>query len=180
KSLRGSDADAALYWLARMIEAGEDPLFIVRRMVILAAEDVGLADPQALIVATACQQAVHFVGMPEGYLPLAECAIYLATAPKSNSALAGYERALADARQTRNDPVPLHLRNAVTGLMREMGYGKDYRYAHSYPGHRVEQEHLPERLKGHRYYQPGELGWEHRIWETYERLRRRPQGDGPP
>ena len=180
KSLRDSDADAALYWLARMIEAGEDPLFIVRRMVILAAEDVGLADPQALVVATACQQAVHFVGMPEGYLPLAECAVYLATAPKSNSALTGYQRALADARQTRNDPVPLHLRNAVTGLMREMGYGKDYRYAHSYPGHRVEQEHLPERLKGRRYYEPGQLGWERRIWETYERLRNHPQGGASP
>ena len=121
KSLRDSDPDAALYWLARMIEAGEDPLFVVRRMVILAAEDVGLADPQALVVATACQQAVHFVGMPEGYLPMAECAIYLATAPKSNSALSGYGRAVADARETRNDPVPLHLRNAVTGLMRELG-----------------------------------------------------------
>ena len=158
KSLRGSDADAAVYWLARMIEAGEDPLFIVRRMVILAAEDVGLADPQALVVATACQQAVHFVGMPEGYLPMAECAIYLATAPKSNSALTAYGRAVADARETRNDPVPLHLRNAVTGLMREMGYGREYKYAHSFPGHRVEQEHLPERLRGHRYYEPGEPG----------------------
>ena len=171
KSLRGSDPDAALYWLARMIEAGEDPLFIVRRMVILAAEDIGLADPQALVIATACQQAVHFVGMPEGYLPMAECAIYLATAPKSNSALSAYGRAVADARETRNDPVPLHLRNAVTGLMREMGYGREYKYAHSFPGHRVEQEHLPERLRGHRYYEPGELGWERRIWEEYQRLK---------
>jgi putative ATPase len=177
KSLRDSDPDAALYWLARMIEAGEDPLFVVRRMVILAAEDVGLADPQALVVATACQQAVHFVGMPEGYLPMAECVIYLATAPKSNSALMGYSRAVADARETRNDPVPLHLRNAVTGLMRELGYGRDYKYAHSSPGHRVEQEHLPERLRGRRYYQPGELGWEQRIWEEYQRLRKAPTGD---
>ena len=171
KSVRGSDADAAVYWLARMIEAGEDPLFVVRRMVILATEDIGLADPQALVVATACQQAVHFVGMPEGYLPMAECAIYLATAPKSNSALTAYSRAVADARETRNDPVPLHLRNAVTGLMREMGYGSDYKYAHSFPGHRVEQKHLPERLRGHRYYEPGELGWERRIWEEYRRLK---------
>ncbi len=179
KTLRDSDPDGALYWLARMIEAGEDPLFVVRRMVILAAEDVGLADPQALVVATACQQAVHFVGMPEGYLPMAECAIYLATAPKSNSALMGYSRAVADARETRNDPVPLHLRNAVTGLMRELGYGRDYKYAHSSPGHRVEQEHLPERLRGRRYYEPGELGWERRIWEQYQRLRSSTKsGDG--
>ena len=146
-------------------------------MVILAAEDVGLADPQALVVATACQQAVHFVGMPEGYLPMAECAIYLATAPKSNSALTAYRRALADARQTRNDAVPLHLRNAVTGLMREMGYGRDYKYAHSYPGHQVEQEYLPERLQGRRYYEPGELGWERRIREAYQKLQQRPKED---
>ncbi|MDI6856920.1 MAG: replication-associated recombination protein A [Dehalococcoidia bacterium] len=172
KSLRGSDPDAALYWLARMIDAGEDPLYIVRRMVILAAEDVGLADPQALVVATACQQAVHFVGMPEGFLPMAECAIYLATAPKSNSALTAYQRAVADARETRNDPVPLHLRNAVTGLMRELGYGRGYKYAHDYPGHRAEQEHLPPRLRGRRYYEPGEQGWERRIREAYQRLRR--------
>jgi putative ATPase len=178
KSLRGSDPDAALYWLARMIEAGEDALFVVRRMVILAAEDVGLADPQALVVATACHQAVHFVGMPEGYLPMAECAIYLATAPKSNSALAAYGRAVADARETRNDPVPLHLRNAVTGLMRELGYGRDYKYAHSFQGHRVEQEHLPERLRGRRYYEPGDLGWERRVWEEYQRLRQTAKKNG--
>ncbi len=177
KSLRGSDPDAALYWLARMIEAGEDPLFIVRRMVILAAEDVGLADPQALVVATACQQAVHFVGMPEGYLPMAECAIYLATAPKSNSALTAYEKARADARETRNDPVPLHLRNPVTGLMRGLGYGKDYKYAHGYDEHYVEQQFLPDRLAGRRYYQPGDLGWEKRIKEWLERLRQKGGGE---
>ena len=177
KSLRGSNPDAALYWLARMIDAGEDPLYIIRRMVILAAEDIGLADPQALVVATACQQAVHFVGMPEGFLPMAECAIYLATAPKSNSALTSYQRALADARQTRNDAVPLHLRNAVTGLMREMGYGKDYKYAHSYPGHEVEQEYLPKQLQGRRYYEPGELGWERRIREAYQKLQQRPKAE---
>src|SRR5581483_5805489 len=130
KSLRGSDPDASLYWLARMIQAGEDPLFIVRRMVILASEDVGLADPQAMVVASACQQAVHFIGMPEGFYPMAECALYLALAPKSNSVGAAYGAALRDVEATRNDPVPLHLRNAVTGLMREMGYGKGYRYAH--------------------------------------------------
>ena len=171
KSMRGSDPDATLYWLARMIESGEDPLFIVRRMVILAAEDVGLADPQALVVATACQQAVHFIGLPEGFLPMAECAIYLATAPKSNSALVAYQRALKDVRETQGEPVPLHLRNAVTGLMREQGYGKGYQYAHDYDEHYVEQEHLPDRLAGRRYYEPGELGFEAKIKEWYEKLR---------
>ncbi|HEX5370396.1 MAG TPA: replication-associated recombination protein A [Dehalococcoidia bacterium] len=161
KSLRGSDPDAALYWLARMIEAGEDPLFIVRRMVILASEDVGLADPQAMVVASACQQAVHFIGMPEGFYPLAETAIYLALAPKSNSVGQSYTRALADVERTRNDPVPLHLRNAVTGLMRGMGYGRGYQYAHDYEGGVApEQTYLPERLKGRKYYVPRALGKE--------------------
>jgi putative ATPase len=171
KSVRGSDPDAALYWLARMIESGEDPLFIVRRMVILAAEDIGLADPQALVVATACQQAVHFIGLPEGYLPMAECAIYLAAAPKSNSALTAYGRALADVRETQGEPVPLHLRNAVTGMMRSMGYGRGYKYAHDYDDHVVEQQHLPERLAGRRYYEPGELGYEAKIREWLARTR---------
>jgi putative ATPase len=161
KSLRGSDPDASLYWLARMIEAGEDPLFIVRRMVILASEDVGLADPQAMVIATACQQAVHFVGMPEGFFPMAEAALYLALAPKSNSVGASYGRALADVEATRNDPVPLHLRNAVTGLMRGMGYGAGYKYAHNYAGGVApDQTYLPERLVGHRYYVPRDIGWE--------------------
>ena len=161
KSLRGSDPDGALYWLARMVEAGEDPLFIVRRMVILASEDVGLADPQALGVATACQQAVHFVGMPEGFYALAECALYLALAPKSNSVGSSYARALADVENTRNDPVPLHLRNAVTGLMRGLGYGKGYQYAHDYEGGVApDQTYLPERLAGRRYYVPRPLGAE--------------------
>jgi putative ATPase len=171
KSLRGSDPDAALYWLARMIDAGEDPLFIVRRMVILAAEDVGLADPQALVVAMAAQQAVHFVGMPEGYLPLAEATIYLATAPKSNTALTAYGRAREDVRQTRNEPVPLHLRNPVTDLMKEMGYGRDYKYAHSYPGHHVPQQFLPDKLRGRRYYQPSDQGFEKTIRERLRRVR---------
>jgi len=171
KSVRGSDADAALYWLARMIESGEDPLFIVRRMVILAAEDIGLADPQALVVATACQQAVHFIGLPEGFLPMAECAIYLATAPKSNSAMTAYGRAMADVRETQGEPVPLHLRNAVTGMMRDMGYGKGYKYAHDYGQHYVEQSHLPDRIAGHRYYEPGELGYEGKIREWIARMR---------
>ncbi|TAM61326.1 replication-associated recombination protein A [bacterium] len=171
KSLRGSDPDGALYWLARMLDSGEDPLFIVRRMVILAAEDVGLADPRALQIAVACQQAVHFVGLPEGYLPLAECAIYLATAPKSNSVIASYGRALADVEGTRNDPVPLHLRNAVTPLLRGLGYGKDYVYTH---GANVDapQAYLPENLEGHRYYQPGTRGEEARLSEWIAARRR--------
>jgi putative ATPase len=164
KSLRGSDPDASLYWLARMIEAGEDPLFIVRRMVILAAEDIGLADPQALVVAVACQQAVHFIGMPEGFLPMAECCLYLALAPKSNSAMTAYQRALADVEATRNDSVPLHLRNASTGLMRGLGYGRGYQYAHDYEGGVAPgQTYLPERLKGRTYYQPGPLGAERSL-----------------
>jgi putative ATPase len=170
KSLRGSDPDASLYWLARMVEAGEDPLFIVRRMVILAAEDVGLADPQALSVAVACQQAVHFIGMPEGFLPMSECALYLALAPKSNSAMTSYGRALADVEATRNDPVPLHLRNAVTGLMRGMGYGRGYQYAHDFDsGVAPDQTFLPERLKGRRYYVARPLGREREIWERYQK-----------
>lgn len=161
KSLRGSEPDAALYWLARMIESGEDPLFIVRRMVILAAEDVGLADPQALQVAVACQQAVHFVGMPEGFYPMAEACLYLALAPKSNSMGSAYARALEDARRTAHLPVPMQLRNAATGLMRTFGYGVGYRYAHDEPGHVARGMHyLPEELGQPQYYVPGELGFE--------------------
>jgi putative ATPase len=171
KSLRGSDPDAALYWLARMIDAGEDPLYVVRRMVILAAEDVGLADPQALVVAVACQQAVHFIGLPEGYLPMAECVLYLACAPKSNTAITSYGKALADARETRELPVPLHLRNAVTGLMRGMGYGKGYAYDHDAPEHFSGQAHRPEAIEGRRYYVPGTLGFEKRIAEWMEKVR---------
>ncbi|HEY7296003.1 MAG TPA: replication-associated recombination protein A [Dehalococcoidia bacterium] len=162
KSLRGSDPDAALYWMARMIEAGEDPLFIVRRMVILAAEDIGLADPQALSVAVAAQQAVHFIGLPEAVLPMSEAALYLALAPKSNSALTAYSAAREAAVHTRNAPVPLHLRNAPTGLMRALDYGRDYRYAHDYEGHRVAQQHLPDELAGARFYTPGTEGAEGR------------------
>jgi putative ATPase len=173
KSLRGSDPDAALYWLARMIEAGEDPLFIVRRMVILASEDVGLADPMAMVVATACQQAVHFIGLPEGFYPMAETALYLALAPKSNSTGSAYGAALKDVEATRNDPVPLHLRNAVTGLMRQMGYGAGYKYAHDYEGHVVEQQHLPDRVAGHTYYRATDQGWEGR--RKRERSDREPQ-----
>ena len=165
KSVRGSSPDGALYWLARMIESGEDPLFIARRLVILAAEDIGLAQPEALAIAVAAQQAVHFLGMPEARIPLAEATVYLATAPKSNSAYMALEQALADVRQRAGEPVPLHLRNAVTGLMRNMGYGKDYQYAHDHPGHFVEQDFLPPSLKGRRYYQPTEEGSEKEIVE---------------
>jgi putative ATPase len=181
KSLRGSDPDAAMYWLARMIEAGEDPLFIVRRMVILASEDVGLADPMALMVATACQQAVHFIGLPEAFYAMAETALYLALAPKSNTTGAAYSAALRDVEATRNDPVPLHLRNAVTGLMKQMGYGQGYKYAHDYPGGRVEQQHLPDRVAGHTYYRAGDQGWEgrrkrERVGEKEARNERRETG----
>jgi putative ATPase len=168
KCMRASDPDAALYWMARMLEAGEDPLFIVRRMVIFAAEDVGLADPQALVLATACQQAVHFVGMPEGFLPMAQTCVYLASAPKSNSAYKAYLSAREDVRSTRNDPVPLHLRNAPHPLMSRMGYADGYKYPHDYPGHFVEQQGRPERLEGRRYYYPADLGAESAIKERLE------------
>ena len=169
KSVRGSSPDGALYWLARMIESGEDPLFIARRLVILASEDIGLADPQALTVAVAAQQAVHFIGMPEGRIPLAEATVYLATAPKSNTAYAALNEAMADVRRLPNDPVPLHLRNAVTGMMHQMGYGKDYKYSHDYEGHFAPQEYLPPQLQNRRYYHPGTEGAEREITE---RLRR--------
>ena len=154
KSVRGSDPDAAVYWMARMLEAGEDVMFVARRLVILAAEDIGLADPQALPVAVAAQQAAHFVGMPEAVLPLTEAALYLALAPKSNSALTSYGAAREMIEETGNEPVPLHLRNAVTGLMRSMGYGRDYKYAHDYEGGVADQAHLPAKLKGRKVYTP--------------------------
>lgn len=176
KSLRGSDPDAALYWLMRMLEAGEDPLFIARRMIIFAAEDVGNADPQALQVAVAAKDAFHFVGLPEGKIPLAQAATYLATAPKSN---ASYKAMLAASEDVRNKgalPVPLHLRNAPTPLMEKMGYGKGYRYAHNYPDHIVDQDHFPEALNGKKYYVPSESGYEKTIRErmrAWEETKRR-------
>jgi putative ATPase len=173
KSIRGSDPDAALYWLARMMEAGEDPLFIVRRMVIAAAEDVGLGDPQALVVATACQQAVHFVGMPEGWIPMAECAVYLASAPKSNSTYRAYLAAREDVQRLGQLPVPLHLRNAPTGLMKHLGYGRDYRYPHDYPEHFVPQDYRPAQLAGRTYYTPAGPGFEQQVRAWLEHLRAR-------
>ena len=153
KSVRGSDPDAAVYWMARMLEAGEDVMFVARRLVILAAEDIGLADPQALGVAIAAQQAAHFVGMPEAVLPLTEAALYLALAPKSNSALTSYGAARELIQETGNEPVPMHLRNAPTGLMKSMGYGRGYQYAHDYEGGvATNQVHMPEKLKGRKVY----------------------------
>jgi putative ATPase len=163
KSLRGSDPDASLYWLGRMLEAGEDPLYIVRRLIRFATEDVGVADPQALVVAVAAQQAVHFIGLPEGNLALAEAVVYLAAAPKSNSLYQAYSRVQKDIQQGRNEPVPLHLRNPVTGLMRQEGYGRGYKFAHDYPGHFVKQQNLPASLQGKRYYVPGDQGYEKEI-----------------
>ena len=173
KTIRGSDPDAAIYWLARMIDGGEDPLFIARRIVILASEDVGLADPHALPIAIAAQQAVHFVGMPEGFFPLAHAVLYLAMAPKSNTVGRAYGAALADVESSRNDPVPLHLRNAPTKLMRNLGYGDGYRYAHDdyaamdaegdAPPAIVLQSNLPEALGERAYVQPTRQGAEARL-----------------
>jgi putative ATPase len=158
KSLRGSDPDATLFWLARMIEAGEDARYIARRMVVHASEDIGLADPRALLVATAAAHAVEYVGLPEAALNLAEAAIYLARAPKSNSVKAALGRAFEDARS--NDPVPLHLRDTSYRGARQLGHGKGYKYPHDYPGHVVEQEYRPERFSGERYYEPSGMGEE--------------------
>ncbi len=154
KSIRGSDPDAAIYWLARMIEGGEDPAFIARRLVISASEDVGLANPNALLLANACFDTLMKIGWPEGRIPLAECVIYLATSPKSNSAYEAINAALATVRETGNLPVPLHLRNAPTKLMKGLGYGKDYKYAHAYEGHFVKQQFLPDNLKELRLWHP--------------------------
>ena len=169
KSVRGSSPDAALYWLSQMIVAGEDPMFIARRLVILAAEDIGLAEPMALPMAVAAQQAVHFIGMPEGAIPLAEATVYLATAPKSNSAYTALKQAMEDVRGSRNEPVPLHLRNAATGLMKKMGYGESYKYSHDFEGHFVLQDYLPTSLKARRYYHPSKEGYEKAIAERVSR-----------
>jgi putative ATPase len=185
KCMRDSDPDATLYWLGRMIESGEDPLYIARRIVRFASEDIGLADPQALVVAMAAQQAVHFIGLPEGTLALAEAAVYMAAAPKSNSLYKGYSAVQKEIRNGANEPVPLHLRNAVTGLMKELGYGKGYKYAHDFEGHVVDQQHLPESLKGRVFYRPGELGFEKqiaarlKILEQEKRLQQK-SSDQPP
>ena len=151
KSLRGSNADAGLYWLARMLEAGEDPLYIARRLVRFAVEDVGMADPQALVIAVAAKDAIDFIGRPEGDLALAQCVAYLARAPKNNQLYVGYEEAKEDALKTQAEPVPMHIRNAPTPLMKRLGYGKGYKYPHDYPDAEVEQEYLPKSLRGKKY-----------------------------
>ncbi|HEU4629046.1 MAG TPA: replication-associated recombination protein A [Gemmatimonadaceae bacterium] len=178
KALRGSDPQGALYWLARMIDGGEDPMYIARRTVRFAAEDVGLADPEALRLAIAARDAYHFLGSPEGELALAEAAVYLATAPKSNRVYEAWGRARDLARETPAEPVPLHIRNAPTGLMKELGYGEGYQYAHSVPEAYIPQEYLPEKLRGTELYRPGNFGFEKEIakrlaWWAELRARRR-------
>jgi len=169
KSMRGSDPDAAVYWLARMLEAGEDPLFVARRMVIFASEDVGNADPQAIQVAIAAMQAYDFVGMPEGWIPLAQAATYLASAPKSNASYKAYLSAKEDLKTHGSLPTPLHLRNAPTKLMKEMDYGKGYQYAHNKEGVVPDQQHLPDVLKEKIYYHPTSNGYEVKIREWLEK-----------
>ena len=170
KSIRGSDPDGALYWLARMIEGGEDPAFIARRLLISAAEDIGLANPNALLLANAAFDSVMKIGWPEGRIPLAEVTVYLATSPKSNSAYKGIGAALETVRATGNCPVPLHLRNAPTKLMQQLGYGKDYKYAHNYAGHFVEQQFLPDEVKDARFWQPQENAAEAKLKERMQSL----------
>src|SRR5262249_14315203 len=178
KSMRNSDPDAAVYWLARMLEAGEDPLYIARRLVRFASEDVGNADPQALPIAVAAKDAVHFIGMPEGNTALAQAAIYLATAPKSNAVYEAYNRAAEDAQTDVAQPVPLHLRNAPTRLMKQLEYGKGYRYAHDEADAIADMSCLPEALEGRKYYQPRERGFEKELkrrldgWEEIKKKRR--------
>jgi len=175
KSLRGSDPQAALYWMARMIEGGADPMIIFRRSIAMAAEDVGLADPEALKLAVAARDAFHMLGPPEGYLPLAQMIVYLATAPKSNSSKVALSAALDAAREYPAEGVPLHVRNAPTGLMKELGYGAGYQYAHDSPEAYIPQEYLPDRLRGSRFYEPGPFGFEKEIakrlawWEDLRR-----------
>ncbi|MDT3366221.1 MAG: replication-associated recombination protein A, partial [Bacteroidota bacterium] len=154
KSIRGSDPNAAIYWLARMIDGGEDPLFIARRLCISAAEDIGLANPNAVFLANACFDIVAKVGMPEGRIPLAEATVYLASSPKSNASYLAIDAALAEVRQSGNLSVPLHLRNAPTSLMEELGYSDGYKYAHDFPGHFVDLEFMPDALRGHVFYEP--------------------------
>jgi putative ATPase len=171
KSIRNSDADAGLYWLARMLEAGEDPLYVARRLVRFASEDVGMADPQALVLSMAAQQAVHFIGMPEGALALAEAVVYLAAAPKSNALYRAYGEAASDALTTRAEPVPLWIRNAPTPLMKQLGYGKGYRYAHDEEEGVAGMDCLPDRLVGRTYYQPTERGHEKDVAARLEAAR---------
>ena len=170
KSIRGSDPDAAIYWLARMVDGGEDPKFIARRLVISAAEDIGLANPNALLLANACFDTIHKIGWPEGRIVLAETTIYLATSAKSNSAYLSIDNALAFVRQNGNQPVPLHLRNAPTKLMEKLDYGKGYKYAHDYEGHFVDQEFLPSKISGTQFWTPQDNAAENRLADNMKRL----------
>ena len=173
KSLRNSDVDASLYWLARMLEAGEDPLYIARRLVRFASEDIGLADPRALRIALDAKDAFNFIGLPEGKLALAQCVIYLAAAPKSNSVYTAYDAVVSDVENTRNDPVPLHIRNAPTGLMKQLGYGKGYQYAHDLEDKVADMDCLPESLKGRKYYHARETGEEAEIKQRLDEIDRK-------
>ncbi len=182
KSLRGSDPQAALYWMARMIEGGADPMIMFRRAIAMAAEDVGLADPEALKIAVAARDAFHHLGPPEGYLPLAEMIVYLATAPKSNSAKRALGAALEAAQSHPAEPVPLHIRNAPTRLMKELGYHEGYQYAHDAPEAYIPQEYLPESLRGATFYEPGKFGFEREIAKRiawWEELKRKAETDAP-
>jgi putative ATPase len=172
KSVRNSDPDAALYWLARMIESGEDPLYIARRMVRMASEDVGLAEPAALGIALAAKDAFHFIGPPEGYLALAQAAVYLSLAPKSNALETAYIQVTEDVRKTEADPVPLHLRNAPTGLMKNLGYGAGYKYAHNFDEKATDMPCLPDNLAGHTYYHPTDQGFEQRLRLRLDEIRK--------
>lgn len=165
KSIRGGDPNAAVYWMARMLLGGEDPKFIARRLIISASEDIGLANPNALLIANTCFEVVHKIGMPEARIPLSECVIYLATSPKSNSAYLAIDAAMDTVRHTGNSPVPLHLRNAPTKLMKDLNYGQDYKYPHDYPGNFVEQPYLPEELKEKKFYLPQQNAQEVKILE---------------
>jgi putative ATPase len=183
KSLRGSDPQGALYWMARVIEGGGDPMILFRRAMAMAAEDIGLADPEALKLAVAARDAFHMLGPPEGFLPLAEMTVYLASAPKSNSTVRALNAALDAARETPAEPVPLHIRNAPTGLMKELGYGRGYQYAHAVPEAYLPQEYLPERLRGATFYDPGAFGFEKEIakrlaWWADLKRKARESGDG--
>ena len=175
KSLRGTDPDAAVYWMTRMLEAGEDPMFVLRRMVIFASEDVGNADPQALVIAVAAMNAFRFVGLPEGFLPMTQAVLYLATAPKSNTALTTYASAKGDVDAHGALPVPAHLRNASTPLQKSLGWSAGYQYPHDFEGHYVREEYLPEALRGRRYYQPTDSGREKAIGDRLRSLRGDPE-----
>jgi len=170
KSVRGSDPDAAIYWMARMLDGGEDPKFIARRMIVLASEDIGNADPYAITIATSCFTAVDYIGMPEARIVLAQTAAYLASALKSNSSYRAIDEAWSDVRNLPNLPVPLHLRNAPTALMDELGYGKEYKYSHDFNGHFADQQYLPDNLKDKLYYRPSDQGREKDIRERLNRL----------